>query len=374
MCAIVNLREEVKRAHFLPGNKNVILNRQTLKEGKMKRLLIAAFVIVVIFGFMPGIATAAGKPVKMHIVTCGPKTDGSWSQHLYEGYLNIKKKYPEVQIGWTDTLPFAEHVPVFESLARAGVNIIYTSEVGYEASRELAPKYPKTWFVNINLHDEHVEKGKIAPNISSYTVRSEYGGYLAGIAAGMMTKTNKIGHIGGFSYPCVVVPAVGLALGARSVNPKVTVHTVYLGSWIDQQKAYNATKTLIDAGCDVFLAMADDGNFGVIDACKEKKKWLIGEARDQKEYAPDLFLTSRLCPHIHMLEACLKDYMAGKLKGNHVTYFGIQEGYDVIAPLTNVPDSVRAKVEEAKKKILNGELKVPLVYDPKVLDGYSKLE
>jgi basic membrane protein A len=344
------------------------------RRGKMKR---NAFIMVILFAVFAVFSTpcfSAEKPITMHIVTCGPKTDGSWSQHLYEGYLNIKKKYPEVQLGWTEKLPFAEHMPVFESLASKGVNIIYTSEVGFEASRELAPKYPNTWFVNINLHDEHVGKDKVAPNISSYTVRAEQGGYLAGIIAGMMTKTNKIGHIGGFSYPCVVVPAVGLALGARSVNPKVTVHTVYLGSWNDPQKGYSATKTLIDAGCDVFLAMSDDGNFGVIDACKEKKKWIIGEARDQSEYAPDLMLTSRLCPHVHMVEACLLDYKAGKLKGNHVRYFGLQEGYDVIAPMRNVPDNVKAKVEEVKKKIMSGEIKVPVVYDAESLEKYKQVK
>lgn len=339
----------------------------------MKRLIIVSLVVGLVCGWMTGMGTAADKPITMHIVTCGPKTDGSWSQHLYDGYLNIKKKYPEVQLGWTEKLPFAEHMPVFESLASKGVNIIYSSEVGFEAARELAPKYPNTWFVMINLHDEHVAKDKVAANISSYTVRAEQGGYLAGIVAGMMTKTNKIGHIGGFSYPCVVVPAVGLAMGARSVNPKATVSTVYLGSWNDPQKGYNATKTLIDAGCDVFLAMADDGNFGVIDAAKEKNKWLIGEARDQSEYAPNNFLTSRLCPHPDMVEACLLDYKSGKLKGNHVRYFGLQEGYDVIAPLRNVPDDVKAKVEEAKKKIIAGEIKVPVVYDAEDLEKFKKV-
>jgi basic membrane lipoprotein Med (substrate-binding protein (PBP1-ABC) superfamily) len=340
----------------------------------MRKLMIVALAASLVLSFWMGLGISAEKPVKMHIVTCGPKTDGSWSQGLYEGYLNIKQKYPEVEIGWTDTLPFAEHVPVFESLASKGIDIIYTSEVGFEAARDLAPKYPNTWFVIINLHEEHVGVGHVSSNISSYTVRSEQGGYLSGIAAAEMSKTGKIGHIGGFSYPCVVIPAVGLAMGARSINPEVTVHTVYLGSWNDPQKGYNATKTLIDAGCDVFLAMSDDGNFGVIDACKEQKKWIIGEARDQNEYAPDLVITSRLCPHVQMVEACLLDYKAGELKGNHVRYFGLQEGYDVIAPLRNVPDSVRARIEEAKAKILSGEIKVPVIFDPEVLESYKKVQ
>ena len=306
------------------------------------------------------------KPIKLDIVTCGPKTDGSWSQHLYDAYLNIKEKYPNIQISWTDTLPFAEHLPVFESLASKGANLIYTSEVGFEAARELAAKFPDTWFVIINLQPSHINE--VPSNVTSYTVRAEEGGYLAGIAAGMMTKTNKLGHIAGMAYPCSIIPASGLVLGARSVNPDVTLTTVYLGSWNDPEKGYKAAMTLIDSGCDVILTMADDGNFGVINACKEKGVLIIGEARDMSEYAPDLFITSRLCPHPEMLAAAVEDFKSGEMKGNNVRYFGSKEGFDVIAPLRNVPDEVKQKVEEAKAKIKSGELKIPVVYDAEELD------
>jgi basic membrane protein A and related proteins len=339
----------------------------------MKQIMAIGIVICLIFlgviGMVISSVQAADTPIKLDIVTCGPKTDGSWSQHLHDAYLNIKKKYPNIQVSWTDTLPFAEHLPVFESLASKKANLIYTSEVGFEAARELASKFPDTWFVIINLQPSHINE--VPSNVTSYTVRAEEGGYLAGIAAGMMTKTNKIGHIAGMAYPCSIIPACGMAMGARSINPDITVTTVYLGSWNDPEKGYKAAKTLIDSGCDIILTMADDGNFGVINACKEKGVLMIGEARDMSEYAPDLFITSRLCPHPEMLEAAVEDYKSGKMKGNNVRYFGSKEGYDVISPLKNVPDEVKKKVAEVKAKIKSGELKVPVVYDADELDNFK---
>lgn len=343
---------------------------------KALKMIIPVIIFSSLFFFFQSVFSvekSSKKPIWMQVVTVGSKTDGSWSQGLYEGYLDLKRKYPEVRIGWTDSLPFAEHIPVFEQLATSGVDLIYTSDVGYEAVREVAKKFPETWFTIINVTPQHIKAPEFSNNVSSCVVRSEEGGYLCGVAAGLVTKTDKIGYIGGEAYPGSVIKCgVAFCMGVRSVNPKAKIYPVMTGSWIDPQKGYDAAKTLINNGCDVILTFADDCNYGVFNAAKEKGGiYLIGEARDQYEFAPDLMITSRLTPHGDMMEGGLKDFLDGTIKGNSARFFGYREGYEMIAPVTNVPEEVKSKVEAVKEKIKSGEFVVPVVLDYETLESFK---
>jgi basic membrane lipoprotein Med (substrate-binding protein (PBP1-ABC) superfamily) len=208
-------------------------------------------------------------------------------------------------------------------------------------------------------------------NVFSYTQKEEQGGYLAGVAAGLMTKSNIIGMVAGQDYPDIVRTGVGFKEGVLSVNPKVKFLVMYTGDWVDVQKGYEAAKSIIESGADVLWHYTDNAGKGVAKAAqdhKAKKIYIVGQCRDQIEMAPERVITSCRVDHSKLAEKILLDYKAGKLKKG-VYEFGIEEGWDVIAPIRNAPKSVEAKVKEALESIKKGKIKVTLTTDPKALTG-----
>lgn len=332
------------------------------------------FFILVLFLGLPYGASEVNAQSKqqfsVHVSGLGARTDESFYQSMYKGYLDIKTKYPKIKVGFTDLIPFAEGVSHLDTLGSAGVDLVITELGLFEASVQVAPKYPNTWFMVMNLMPEMM--GKLPSNITANSWRDEQDGYLAGVVAGAMTKSNKLGVVMGFDYPDMVKLAAGFLLGARSVNPTVKLSVIYTGSWTDVQKAYDAAKVLISSGVDVIMHHTNAGGDGLREACKEAKVWVIGEVLDQSHLLPELTLTSMLNNHPKMFEVAVEDLIARRLK-KQVRFFGAQEGEKLLAPLNpKVPKEVREKVEGAQQKIASGELVVPVIQDSKKFDEMWK--
>ena len=213
------------------------------------------------------------------------------------------------------------------------------------------------WFVTggggLEIND------KLPPNVTIYMVSQEEGEFVAGVVAGMMTKTNKIGFVSAFDYPAIVANWKAWELGAQYVNPDVETIVAYTGAWGDAEKHYETVRAVIDQGIDVLNHDLD--SMGFLKAAKESGVSIIGAHRDQSYLEPGLFLTSALILHGEMAELALKDYMAGTIskKGKKL---GFKDGYDTTIPLTNVPDDVKDKTEKVKKMIKSGEIEVPLIF------------
>ena len=334
----------------------------------IRNMLLLTFVTLVLgltYLHVEGLAQPP-KKLSVHVSGLGSKTDASFYQSMYEGYLYLQKKYPDIKFGFSDLVPFAETVSHLETLGQANVDLVLTELAFFEAAVKVAAKYPKTWFLVMNLMPDMM-KG-LPKNITAHSWRDEQGGYLSGVVAGLMTKTNKLGYIAGFDYPDIVKTGAGFFHGAKSVNPNAKLSVIYTGSWTDVQKGRDAAKTMIDGGVDVIIHFADDAGIAIIDAAKERKVWVIGEVLDQSKLAPDLMLTSYLVNHNRMFEVAVDDLKARRMTQG-VKFFGLQEGLQVIAPLNkNIPPKTVAKVEEVKKNIATGKFKVPIVLDSKQFD------
>jgi basic membrane lipoprotein Med (substrate-binding protein (PBP1-ABC) superfamily) len=309
-------------------------------------------------------ANAAEKQIKMDIYTAGSRTDASWSARIYEAYLYIKEKYPDVKVTFSDLIPFADAPSILEAKSQMGVDLIYSDSTIFEAIQKVAPKYPKTWFVISNIVEAQLKT--LPENCTTYASKDEQGGFLAGVAAGMVTKTNKLGYIAGYDYPDIIRAGKGFEEGAKLVNPDIQLLVLYTGDWVDIQKGYEAAKALIDSGADVIMHYSDNAGKGLFRAAQDNNIYVIGEARDQIEFAPNLMITSFLIDHPRLAEKALLDFKAGQIRKT-VNEFGIEEGWPVIAPIRNVPPEVEAKVKEVMRAVESGEIKIPVVTDPKAL-------
>ena len=113
-----------------------------------------------------------------------------------------------------------------------------------------------------------------------------------GILAGHMTKTNKIGMVGGYAIGEVNRLFHAFMDGSRSVNPDVQFKVTFIGSWYDPPKAKEATFAQIESGCDIMYAE----RAGVVDACREKGILAFGNVNDmnKEENGTDVVVTSAL--------------------------------------------------------------------------------
>jgi simple sugar transport system substrate-binding protein len=169
---------------------------------------------------------------------------------------------------------FVENVPesaadaerVIRDLATQGNKVIFGTTFGYmEAMLKVAKDFPDVKF-------EHATGYKTADNLAQYDVRTYEGAYLAGIAAGKLSKSGKLGVVASVPIPEVLRNINAFTLGARAVNPKATTKVVWVNKWFDPGKEREAATTLVGQGVDVLMQNTDSA--AVVQTAEEKAWWL----------------------------------------------------------------------------------------------------
>jgi len=302
---------------------------------------------------------------KVVTVTGGSRTDGAWSQSMYEGHLALTETYPQHDYTFIDLVDYPDHYSVLTTAAENN-DIVLVDTTLYEAMLVVPGEQPDTWFAIWCPFPAEMENDFPFDNVIGYEQRDEDGGWLAGVAAGLMTETNKVGFIGGQAYPEIVRYGHGFKDGLEYINPDAELTVLYTGSWTDIEKAYESAKAIIALGGDVIAHYSDAGGSGVAKAVSETPgAYFIGEVLPdaQEAYAPDRILTSFLVHHDKFMKHAVETLMDGTIHRELYT-FGIVPGDDpieqhdwpVISPLKNVPADVAAKVAEVRQLILDGEI------------------
>jgi basic membrane protein A len=156
----------------------------------------------------------------------------------------------------------------------------------------------------------------------------------------------------------------GYKLGAKSVNPDVTVLTTYVGAWDDPARGKEAAVAQIEAGADVLYHVADKTGLGVIQAAQEAGVYAIGSASDQSSVAPGAVLSSST----EVVESAYLQLARAVLDGTfkaQVYRLGLASGTLDYAPMPDVvPQDVQDLVEATKKSIIDGTFTVPEVTQP----------
>ena len=143
----------------------------------------------------------------------------------------------------------AECDTALRELVDAGCNIIFATSFGFEDYvKEVAAEYPDIEFCHATGYQA---KDAGLPNMHNYFASIYEARYLAGIAAGMKTESNKLGYVAAFPFAEVISGYTAFYLGAKSVNPDVTMDIMYTNSWNDPTVESQVAKALIERGCDV---------------------------------------------------------------------------------------------------------------------------
>lgn len=286
---------------------------------------------------------------KVAFVYIGVPGDGGWTYEHDKGRIMVEEKF-----GMKATV--IENVPegsdaerVFEELAQDH-DLIFGTSFGYmDPMFNVAQKYPNVKFM-------HATGYKTLPNLATYQGRGYQPGYLSGLAAGMLTKNNKIGYVGAFPIPEVIYTINAFTLAAQSVNPDVEVSVVWSNTWFDPATERQAAISLLDQGIDL-LANYQDSPAG-IQAAQERGVWGMGNDSDMNRFAPETYVTNPVLNWGPYYVDVVQSVIDGTWE-THAFYGGFAEEMVDIAPFgKNVPEEVVKAVEAKKAEILDGSFKV----------------
>ncbi|HZW83948.1 MAG TPA: BMP family ABC transporter substrate-binding protein [Candidatus Deferrimicrobium sp.] len=207
---------------------------------------------------------------------------------------------------------------------------------------------------------------KIPSNVTCVTFKEEEGSFLMGVIAAKMTKTNKVGFLGGVEIDLIKKFEYGFRAGVAAVNPKIEVKTGYAASFTDSAKGKSISNAMYDQGVDVIFHASGGVGKGLFEAAQEKSKggnkvWAIGVDSDQYKLAPENTLSSMIKSVDNAVFDVTKRLKDGKWKGGEIITYGLKEGGIDIAPTTNknTPKEVIDVVNQFKDKIIKGEIVVP---------------
>ncbi len=225
-----------------------------------------------------------------------------------------------------------------------------------DAVQTVAPKFPSVKFVTIDAS----LKGD---NVRSLLFTEEQGSFLAGYLSGLMTKTNKIGFVGGEEIPLIKKFEVGYEAGAKTANPKVEMLPAkYTGNWDNVDDGKQAANVLFQSGADIVYHAAGRAGLGVIGAAKDQGKFAIGVDSDQDDVAQGHVLTSVIKHVDNAVYQTIEDLKDGKFSAGDKVY-DLKAGGVGLSPMTYtkqvVGEANLKKIDEISGEITSGKIKVP---------------
>ncbi|MER6976947.1 BMP family lipoprotein [Streptomyces carpinensis] len=311
-------------------------------------------------------SSSGGKGVKIGLAfDVGGRGDRSFNDSAARGADKAKSEFggeiKELTAKTSDTE--ADREQRLSDLAEAGYNPIIG--VGYAYSDSLAKvavKYPKTSF---GIVDSVVD----AKNVDSITFTEEQGSYLAGVAAALKTKKDHVGFIGGVDVPLIKKFEAGYVQGVHDTNPKIKIETQYLSHGSDTSgfaspdKGKEAAQGMLDKGADVIYSAAGSSGNGAIEAVSGAKgAWAIGVDSDQYNI-PGLakYKNSILTSMVKNVDVGVYDFIKATHDGKPLTgvnSYSLAKNGVSLATSGGFIDDIQAKLDAAKKKIVDGGIKV----------------
>ncbi len=236
-----------------------------------------------------------------------------------------------------------------EECLEEGCQIIFGTSWGYmDTMEQLAAEYPEVVFSHCSGYKSN------GTNFNNYFGRIYQARYLAGIAAGLKTQSDKIGFVAamGKDNSEVTGGINAFAMGIESVNPDAKVYIKVTNSWFDPTLEQQAAESLLDMGCDVIGQHADTTAPQL--AAEARGVWGCGYNSDMTKDAPAAHLTAPIWHWGSYYTSAVQSVIDGTWTGEN--YFGgMEEGLIAISPLSeNVAEGTADAINAAELKILGG--------------------
>lgn len=290
--------------------------RRRVRAGVLATLAagLMATVATVVPSSSAGAATACGKNADtVGFIFVGPKNDYGYNQAAYEGAMALKKQNKKLKVLTAENVPENDDAGrVMESMISKGADIIFATSYGHlDPALKVAADHPEVCVVQQGNFIE----GKIADNVGTYFGTVYEPVYLAGIAAGEATKSNKLGYVYAFPIPQTIANINAFTLGAQSVNPDIEVITVATSSWCDPSKQADAANSLFKKGVDV-ITQHQDCQSTIVKLANENGVEVVGYHEDASKLAPKTWLTGSEWDWAPLYGDIVKTIVAGDFTGS----------------------------------------------------------
>lgn len=335
-------------------------------------------------------AAPSGEKIKVALLVTGSFGDKAFNDSAQAGMKKIESEMGgQVEV---EMIEMGSDKTKFEGsmldAAESDADIIITGLWDMkEITEQVAQEFPEKKFIIFDT-DVDYTIGDLS-NVYSMSYKQNEGAFLAGVLAASVTTSDMefanedavIGFVGAKDTAAVINDsAVGYIEGAQFVNPDIKVLVSYVGSYVDSATAKELALTQYSSGADCVFVAAGPASVGVIEAGAESQKYVIGVDSDQalayegKEEA-NYIISSAIKGVGDSLYNSVERHLAGELPYGVYETLGLAEGAVGIADndiyQSVVPEDVRTAVEDAKAKLLAGEVTVDTAYgmDEETLKG-----
>jgi len=302
-----------------------------------------------------GGATGSAPTIKVGMVTdVGGVNDNSFNQSAWEGLQKLQKdlNLPQDNVNYLQSTSDAEYVPNLTQFVKDKWDL--TWGIGFlmgDHLKKVATENPDS---KLAIIDAEVD----APNVESVLFKEHEGSFLAGVVAAKMSKSKKVGFVGGVEIPVIKRFELGFEAGVKAADPSVEVIKVYTGAFDKPDLGKSTASQMYGQGADIIFHASGGTGDGVFNEAKDRKAkgqdvWVIGVDKDQSlTFGDEITLTSMVKRVDEAVYLVSKDLTEGKFEGGKIKWLGLAEDGVGLASTSNknVPEDILKQVEEYKQK------------------------
>ena len=289
--------------------------------------------------------------IKIGFIYVGPKDDFGYNQAHAEGAAGVAEA-EGIEIIEEANVP--ETIAVQETMRSMieldGVTVLFPTSFGYFDPHilALAEEFPEVQFFHAGgLYEE----GVTPENVGSYFGYIDEAQYIAGIVAGHMTDSGKLGFIAAKPIPQVLRNINSFTLAARSVNPDITTQVIFTGDWALPVKEAEAANSMADQGIDIITCHVDSPKV-VMETSERRGIYCSGYHANQAPLAPNGYLTGAEWDWSNIYNGYATMFAEGKTLMNggipHLVRGGFKAGFCKLSEFgPAVSDEAKAAAEEA---------------------------
>jgi basic membrane protein A len=322
--------------------------------------------LVVLVGSLALVATACGGggtapspggtegQIRVGMALPGPKNDKGFNQAHYEGLLRAQDELGVKGTVVENVVDPQARIDALKNLAADNDLVIGVGGEYAEAGVTVAPQFPDVQFAIINGQQSD------APNLHVYFVRQGTPAYVAGVIAAQLTKTKKVGYLGGELIPPTTQSDDGFKAGVLDTDPSVEYASTIVGNFNDPEKAKEAAAAQIAAGADVIFALLDAGFPGVEQAAAESRKeiLLMNPIFPRCDEGPNIVGYALLDSAAFVVNV-VKDFMNDTMPQGEPRFYGLEDPSVQAFVLCPGWERFQPTVDEVTAKINSGEITLP---------------
>lgn len=290
-------------------------------------------------------------------ILVGYRDDLGYNQAIWEGADAVVRAFPEVRVLRKENVPeTTAATEAMEELIAEGATVLFATSFGHlPFAVEVADRHPEV----VVVHQGGVEPSPDRPNLGTYWGSVYEPVYLAGIAAGSATRSDRLGYIVAFPIPATFANVNAFTLGARSINPRVRTVVEFTGAWCSPSAQRIAARRLLAAGVDV-LTHHQDCTRTILEVAEEAGIASVGYHSDGSEAAPVGWLVGSAWNWGPMFVSIVRTVIQGRFvdspfEGDHRgTYAGGDNPFVLTELGPRIGPQARRAIETAEQRFAAG--------------------